>query len=183
MKMVTGYLRAFFILTRFAKRSLRCLVCGPPLQLHGNKVAFLSILRDTPLERNVNDDVRPNPNPVPKHAFLIFLVEHGIFRPHALRQPPAQLLKQRALFDSGHCGRERRKRGMSLSSRLLTRSCLFTSIVHVGRIFGIWPYFLFNGCLKAIRLRSPLTLAKSCPCYGQKLSFLRKSNNVRQLAH
>jgi hypothetical protein len=83
MKIVRGYLRVFFHLGEVCKRPLGRLVCCAPLQFHRYKIAFLPAPRATSLERNVKDGIRPNANPVPKQAFLIFLLKHRNLRLYA----------------------------------------------------------------------------------------------------
>jgi hypothetical protein len=59
------------ILIRFCSRRVH-------LHLNGDKVTFVTPARRTPLERNVNNEVRPDRDAMVRQGLLVFLLDDGI---------------------------------------------------------------------------------------------------------
>jgi hypothetical protein len=84
-------------LREVCKRLFGILGCGTPFQLHCNKIPLVSPFRNAPLKRNMNDDIRPNPDLMHRQPFLILLLDNRISGKRTMRDPLAQFLKQSAL--------------------------------------------------------------------------------------
>ena len=71
--------------------------CCPALQLDCNKIALVAPFDDTPLKRDMYDNIWPDFDAVTRNALLVFLLDDRVIRQDAVPQAHIKLMKQRSL--------------------------------------------------------------------------------------